>query len=140
MAIVAFNWNPTRRQLRGFGLLWLPLTLGGVGAVLAVKAIVTMPLLLAMGAGALLAVLGGLVAPRLLRPVFVGLALVTYPIGFVVSHVVVAILFFVFLTSLAVPMRLWGRDKLGLRFDRDARSYWVPRRGRAAVERYFWQY
>jgi hypothetical protein len=140
MAIIAFNRNPTPRQLRWFGLAGLPLTLAGVAGALALKAIVIAPLLVALGAVALLSLVAGLVAPRLLRPAFIAIALVTYPIGFVMSHVLVAILYFVFLTPLGLVLRLFGRDPLGLRFDREAGSYWKPRRGRAAVERYFWQY
>ena len=140
MALIALNRSPTRRQLRWFGLVGLPLTLAGVAGALALKSIVIVPLLVALGAVALLSLLAGLLAPRLLRPAFVALALVTYPIGFVLSHVLVAILFFLFLVPLGLALRLFGRDPLGLRFDREAKSYWVPRHGRAAVERYFWQY
>jgi hypothetical protein len=140
MAIIALNRNPSPRQLRWFGLVGLPLTLAGVAGALALKSIVVVGLLVALGAVALLSVAAGLVAPRLLRPAFVAVALVTYPLGFVLSHVLVAVLYFVFLMPLGLALRLFGRDPLGLRFDRQASSYWVGRRGRAAVERYFWQY
>jgi hypothetical protein len=140
MAIIALNRNPTPRQLRWFGLLGLPLTLAAVAGALALKSIVLVPLLVALGAAALASLALGLAAPRLLRPAFVGIQYVTFPLGFVLSHVLVAVLYFVFLMPLGLVLRLFGRDQLGLKLDRQAGSYWIRRHGRAAVERYFWQY
>lgn len=53
--------------------------------------------------------------PALLRPVFVGASIVTYPIGWLVSRVVLAAIFFGLVTPLGIVFRLAGRDRLGLR-------------------------
>lgn len=56
-----------------------------------------------------------LAAPTLLRWPFVGMSLVTFPIGWVLSWVLTAIVYFVVLTPIALILRLWKRDALGRR-------------------------
>lgn len=74
---------------------------------------------LAVGLG-----LPGLVFPRLLRHVFVGWMMAVFPIGFVVSRVVLAALYYGCFTPLALIFRLIGRDALGLKRAPQAVSYW----------------
>ena len=45
----------------------------------------------------------------------------------IVSPVILGVLFFAVVTPIAATMRLLRRDVLGLRFDRDATSYWIDR-------------
>lgn len=45
----------------------------------------------------------------------------------IVSPLVLGIMFFVVITPMGLVMRAWGKDPLRLRFDRQARSYWVER-------------
>jgi hypothetical protein len=46
----------------------------------------------------------------------------------VVSPVIMGLLFFVAVTPTALIMRLAGKDPLRLRFDPEARTYWIDRR------------
>ena len=46
----------------------------------------------------------------------------------IVSPVVLGVMFFVVITPMGLLMRILGKDPLRLRFDRDARSYWIERR------------
>ena len=46
----------------------------------------------------------------------------------VVSPVVLGIMFFLVITPIGLLMRSLGKNPLQLRFDDDARSYWVHRR------------
>ena len=138
MALLALNWNPDRSQLTILGWLWLPLLLVTMGVVALVR-LDTLAALYVTCPLAVLSMLVGRLAPRCLRPVFVGLLLVTFPIGFVVSHLVMLVVFFLVLTPMALVMRLAGRDALGLRFDRQARSYWIPHPAPHPVSRYFRQ-
>ena len=48
-----------------------------------------------------------------------------FPIGWVVSHALMAAIYYLVITPMAVAMRLLGRDPLDRRFDRDATTYWV---------------
>jgi predicted membrane metal-binding protein len=45
----------------------------------------------------------------------------------VISPVVLGFLFFVVITPMGVVMRMFGKDPLRLRKNRDGRSYWVER-------------
>ena len=45
----------------------------------------------------------------------------------IVSPLVMALLFFVTVTPIAILMRLAGKDPLRLKFDRAAKSYWIER-------------
>ncbi|MSO85868.1 MAG: hypothetical protein EXR04_08000 [Rhodospirillales bacterium] len=45
----------------------------------------------------------------------------------IVNPLVMALLFFVTVTPIAILMRLAGKDPLRLKFDRAAKSYWIER-------------
>ena len=89
---------------------------------------------------ALLSGLFSVVAPAANRFLYVGLMVVAFPIGFVLSYVFMGLIFFVILTPIGLFFRLIGRDPLRRRFDRKAVTYYVPHRETAGVERYFRQY
>lgn len=87
---------------------------------------------------ALWAVLGGgigglgLWRPEAIRLVYQAWMVAAFPIGWTVSRLILAAVYFLVFTPLAVAMRLAGRDVLGLR-RRNSRSYWsAPGRARTA--------
>jgi hypothetical protein len=45
----------------------------------------------------------------------------------IVSPVILGVMFFVVVTPMGLVMRALGKDPLRLRFDREARSYWIDR-------------
>ncbi len=79
--------------------------------------------------------------PRVLAPVFTLSLLLTFPLAWLLSHILLAILFFGLITPLAIVFRLCGRDVLDRRSRKDqATSYWQPRSPAKSVRRYFRQY
>jgi len=76
-------------------------------------------------AGAFL--LAALVAPRILRPLNRLWSRFGLLLHNVVSPVIMGLLFFVAVTPTALIMRLAGKDPLRLRFDPEARTYWIDR-------------
>ena len=78
--------------------------------------------------------------PQALRPVWVVLMVINYPIGWVITHVVMAIIFYLVVTPVGIIMRLTGRDPMERAFDRTAKTYWKPRRTDPDSARYFRQY
>jgi hypothetical protein len=62
------------------------------------------------------------------------------PIGWVMSHVILGIIYYLVLTPIGLLLRALGRDPLRRRFETGARSYWIDRGEEPAVERYFRQY
>jgi Saxitoxin biosynthesis operon protein SxtJ len=62
-----------------------------------------------------------------------------FPVGWAVSHLLLAFVFFAVLTPTGLLMWLVGRDPLQRRWDRSASSYWIPRRTTSDSRRYFRQ-
>ena len=125
MGVIDVNTDPSTRQLRQFGLLWL-FFLGLLGAFSWFKAgLPPMAVVLWILAVAVPAV--GWFSPRFLRLVFVGMSYAAFPVGFVVSHVVLAVVFYGVLTPIGLMMRIFGYDSMKRRFDADTDSYWVER-------------
>ncbi len=65
--------------------------------------------------------------PRALHPINVGWMRVGLLLGRVVSPVVMGVLYFGFLTPIAVVMRVRGRDELRRRFIPALSTYWIRR-------------
>jgi hypothetical protein len=141
------DWNPNRRTLRQFALLAL-LFSALVGLLRAWKggALASgvppgfhgpwlLPLVV-WTVGGVVAVLGA-IEPRLVRPVYLALLAISFPIGWVLSHVLLGVLYFGVFTPLAVLFRLLRRDHLKRRFDRDATTYWRDRRPAPDPPQYF---
>lgn len=148
MALMTINFSPDRRALRLFGAAAL-VAFGALGAwVFLTHALAgfEMPDRTARLVAWVLWIAGAgcgflaTVAPRALRPLYVALSLLAFPIGFVVSFVVLAVLYYLVLTPIGLLVRLVRRDPLHLRFDPGADTYWVRREHVDDVKRYFRQF
>jgi hypothetical protein len=130
-------FDPPRRMLRQFALGWL-IFLVGVGLwqelLCEQRGMAVICLGLGLAGGGV-----GLAYPRVLRPLFVGLMVLVFPLGWVISHLVLALLFFGIFTPLAVLFRLCGRDLLARRFKPGYDSYWRPKPSAPEVQAYFRQ-
>jgi hypothetical protein len=82
--------------------------------------------------------IAGLVLPRLIRPIFVGLILLTYPIGWVVSHVLLGAIFYGIVMPIGIILRLTGHDPLQLKEPLD-NSLWKSPTGKTDVASYLRQ-
>src|SRR5437879_5700201 len=111
--------TPTLRQFAGLWLCFFAALAGWQG--LARERPTAAALLLA---AALLPGVAGLLRPRLLRPLFVGCTLLTFPAGWLTSTLLSACLYYGLFTPLGLFFRLRGRDALRLRRPRRA-SYWT---------------
>ena len=131
--------NPTDRMLRQFGGLCF-LFFGGLavyGAV--VKGNFTGPVCL--GVAAILTGILGLTKPRLLAVLFVGWMILVFPIGFVVSRLILLTVFLVVFTPVALVFRLSCRDALALKKRTGPNAtYWMPKSQPTDPARYLKQY
>ena len=85
---------------------WFELVLGGIGGAL---------------------FLLGLIAPAILAPLnraWMKLGLLLFTI---VNPIVLALIFLVTIVPIGLGLRLFGKDPLRLRFEPDAKSYWIER-------------
>jgi hypothetical protein len=139
MALIEVNWHPNRKDLHSFGLIALIATflialllyiLKGVGLQW------TLPIFLV----GLLIFLCSLISLRLTRIIYLGLTLVTVPIGVGISFLVMAAFYFLLLMPIGMFFRLIGRDALRRKFEPDAKTYWLARQTYKEPERYFRQF
>jgi hypothetical protein len=134
MSAFVIPWHPSSRTLRQFAGLWLicvgllawrcGLASGhGAGVVLGA---------LALGIG-----VAGLMRPAWVRPLFVALTMLTLPVGWAVSNLLLVVVFFGLFIPIAFIFRLLGRDVLERRFRPDRDSYWEPKAQPVDLARYF---
>lgn len=134
MPLLELNLHPQRSHLRTFGLAcclfagalaawrWQPAPRFAIGlAILAV-----------------LAGVAAMVVPRLLRWPFIIAMVIAWPIGFVVSWVLLGLVYYGVFTPIGVVRRRFGG--LELKLDRSAGSYWRQRPAARDAASYFRQY
>lgn len=88
--------------------------------------------------GAVIAVVSWVV-PKLIAPLFIGLMLITVPIGMVVSEVAMLLIYLMVFLPIGCCFKLIGRDRLQIRLDRDASTYWQSKQQPASVKSYYRQ-
>ncbi len=129
------DFNPSQRTLRQFG----GLSLFVFGAMAGYQGIVRHHPIAAAVCGTLALAIGvpGLIKPSLIRHVFVGATILTFPIGWIVSKIILGCMFYGLFTPIALLFRMIGRDSLSLRPHPAAATYWVPKARTTDPSRYF---
>jgi hypothetical protein len=132
------QFDPPRKTLRQFAGLWL-VFFGGIAiwqAVVRERTGVAMVLaLFALTIGSL-----GLARPDWIRRIYVGWIILAFPIGWTVSQVMLAVIFFGLFTPIGLLFRLLGRDPLHRIRQPESESYWVSKPTPTDVRRYFKQF
>ena len=131
------SFSPRQRTLRQFAILWIVFFMGLAvwhGAWRGRTEVGLTLLALAIAIGPL-----GLVRPRAIRPIYVGWMVLAFPIGWLVSSIVLAIVYYGVFTPIAMAFRLLRRDALGRR-PRKTDTYWQPKPPVTDVRRYFRQF
>jgi hypothetical protein len=139
MALVPVDWRPSSRKLREFAVALVVFSILAC-TYLRMRHGVSWTTLAIVEAIVLVAAVLGLLAPPLLRPLFVGISVLVWPIGFVVSWVLLAVIYYGLVTPIGLLRRAIGGDPLQRRFDPEKPSYWEPKAERRGSERYFQQY
>ncbi len=138
MTMVEINWHPSRKELRVFAVL-LIVFFAIVAAVIYQKTSSVPASITIVVVASIIGLLGWCV-PNFMRVVYVTWMLAVFPIGFVISHVILAVVFYLVLTPIGCIMRLCGRDPMQRQFDSSASSYWVARHQENRPSRYFRQF
>jgi hypothetical protein len=130
--------NPSPKTLRQFAALGA-LFFGGSalwqGLVRAHGGLAT-----SLGSLALLFAVVGLAQPTALRFIYVGWMILAFPIGWTVSQLMLATLFFGLFTPLSLIFNLIGRDPLNRRRHPPVTTYWTPKPAPDNLRRYFKQF
>ena len=116
-----------RRDLRKFGAL--------MGTVLAIICAIVLwrqglpasTVAIAIGCLALVFLAMGAVAPLGLRPVYIVWMALAIALGFIMTRVILTLVFFLVITPIGLVMRALGKDPLTKGPDSSLDSYWIPK-------------
>ena len=139
MSLIEINRSPGPKELRSFATI-----------ALIASALISLLLHLLKGlefqwaaiifAAGVVIFISRLVSLRLTRIFYLALILLTFPIGFCVSFILLAAFYFLLLTPLAIVFRLLGRDPLRRKSGPSEKSYWLTHRPPESLDRYFHQF
>lgn len=116
------------RELRNFGLL-VGAVFAAIGLFLWIKGKPVFPWLLTPG---VLLIAFGLVLPGSLKFVYIAWMSLAMVLGFIVSHVILTLFFYLVITPIGLAARVAGKDFLRLKLEPNAQTYWIPRERKAA--------
>jgi hypothetical protein len=131
------NWRPDSRELRRFaiamliGFAVLGLLAAWRGGGIRTTSIVLWSIGVVLAAAAFV--------PGLGRLAYLIVYLPTSIIGYFVSHILLALMFFVVITPLAIILRLMGKDLLRQQRQKN-RTHWTPVRGVKTEDSYYRQF
>ena len=89
---------------------------------------------------AVVAGIPGLLKPGTIRWLFVGAMTLAFPIGWLVSHLALGLMFYGVLTPVALAFKVLRRDALWRRPASNRSTLWVPKSTPQDVRSYFRQY
>jgi hypothetical protein len=145
--MVELNLNPDERTLKQFGFI----ALGGFGLLAACAFFEKFMFAHGLG-GARTAVAAGLaalgvvaalcslVAPKANKLIYIAITVLAYPIGFVMSYVILGSLFFFIFAPVGALLRASGNDPMQRALRKDGQSYWSEARPPRSKESYFRQF
>ena len=125
MSLMPINWKPSTRELRWFAGLLIVFFAGVAAAWWSRSGQTTGPAW--MVSVATIVGFVGLAMPAAIRWVYVTWMVAVWPIGWVVSHVLLTAIFFGVFTPIGLILRAVGRDPMHKKFDRSAKTYWISR-------------
>ena len=82
----------------------------------------------------------GLVSREGLRLIYLGACYAAFPIGFVISHILLGIVYYGVMTPIGLMMRIVGYDPMHRKPDSQAETYWVEREPPKDKQQYFRQF
>jgi hypothetical protein len=112
--MIKIDWNPQNKQLRQFSAIWFPLFCGVIGMMAGYTIGSWHAVKVFWVICATAAVLGAFI-PTLIRPVFLLLIVVTFPVGWLVSNLLLILIFYLVVTPIGLLLRVKGHDPLSLR-------------------------
>jgi len=138
MALLDIKKNPTPRELKTFGTMFAVFFALVGGLVWWQSGSRTAGLIVWAAAGLVILVFLLVTAAR--RPIYLAWSYALYPIGYLITLVLMAIVYYLVITPTGLLMRLFGRDPMSRKFQPDAASYWIARKEDASLDRYFRQF
>jgi hypothetical protein len=139
MSLFEIDWNPKSKQLQSFGKIALVASSVISLLLYLLKGVAIQWVMIILAFGFIIFVIS-MISLKLTKMIYLGMILVTLPIGFVVSFILLAAFYFLLLAPLGFIFRLIGRDPLYRKFDPNVKSYWLSRQPPKGPEQYFHQF
>jgi hypothetical protein len=136
MSLIEINLHPSRKELRNFAAIALIASAIISLLLYVLKGLAVQWVAIIFAAGFIIFI-SSFVCLKITRIIYLSLILVTFPIGYVVSFILLAAFYFLLLTPLGLFFRLIGRDSLCRKFDLNAKSYWLSRQSPKNLDSYF---
>ena len=145
--MIHIDLKPDARTLRQFGFIalfgfgflaaiaWYELLIFSFGLGEARETVA-----IAFAALGALAAVHSVVYPKANLPIYLAITIAAYPIGFVLSYVIMATLFYLIIAPIGLLLRLFGTDPMQRSFDRESTSYWEDAAPTPARSAYFKQF
>lgn len=138
--MLKLDLKPEPRILRQFAyvaVVGLPLLTGLILRLCGCWAWTHPAMLVAVGVALLQLAVFAAGNTSLTRWLFVGLTIIALPIGFVLSHVLMATIYYLVITPIGLAFRLTGRDVMGRKLNPKQASFWHDRGPKRAPSSYF---
>ncbi len=124
MSLIKINRHPSLHDLRIFAAVGV-IVFSVLSYTMQLKGSFTASMVLLFAAFFLL--FAGLLTPRSLRLIYLGAIYLTFPIGFVLSHLILAAVYVLVFTPVGLTMRILGYDPLRRRREPLRSTYWEPK-------------
>ncbi|MHC4587264.1 MAG: SxtJ family membrane protein, partial [Planctomycetota bacterium] len=111
MSLIEIDWNPKRKQLRSFGKIALAASVVISLLLYLLKGVAIQWCLIIFTFGCMVFIIS-MISIKLTKMIYLGMIILTMPIGFVVSFIVMAAFYYLLLAPLGLIFRLIGRDPL----------------------------
>jgi len=124
VALLQLNLKPSDKDLRWFAGLWFP-AFAAMAGYLVFRKLHAPAAALTIWSLALIQSLLGLFSARMILPVYRGIMRLTYPVGWVLSHIFLVLAYYCVILPVGLLVRLF-HDPMQRAFERNAQSYWIP--------------
>ncbi|MCP4216858.1 MAG: hypothetical protein GY765_19560 [bacterium] len=110
-----------KEEWRKFGIA-LAVILGIVAAIIYFKGNSLYP---HFGAAAGIILVAALVVPIVLKPVFIGFSYLGHVMGWIMTRLILGILYYLVMTPIRLVSLIFGKQFLDLKINKKKKSYWI---------------
>ena len=139
MSMIEINWNPENKELRNFGNIAVAASII-LSLLLYLFKHLSMSWIMVIISIGFVIFLSSLISSKITRIIYLSLTLLTFPIGWIISFLVLGIFYFLIITPIGLLFRLIGHDPLNRKFEPTVKSYWLTRQPPDKPDRYFHQF
>lgn len=138
MTHTEINWNPTKRELRIFAVALAFFVC--LFTVFVYKLTASISVTTGMVGLTVLLLSFGLIQPHHIKPIYLAWMILFYPVRWIVSCLLIAVVYYFVIFPIGSMLRLLGHDLLDSRCDPEAESYWKAKKVIRKKEDYFRQF